>query len=1072
MQVRSGNVQVPMAERESSDLSLSRTRQEVKKLYSMLCCSKCDSILKGPVCLGGCEHIFCTACVGDSLGSDCPVCHTPAWVKDVQVNRQLEDTILLFQKLQGLLNIEEQKHSNSKSHEPTEKKHLHLINSKKKQMKMWFSPRRKSWRYVLESAATREGCREQKKGNAVKTNTATGQASTSIYEFPLSQSDSPVRKPKAKRKQSKKKKLEDINRKWGFGKDKRKTRMQEASKEVIPEKVVTFCNQTEVLCSPINKSEMNSAFSELPRITEGPELPEKSSISPGKSCDLATMGIANGSVDNDDSAVSSKITTALQVEKPMKTTSGEDFCDKKTFYAAFSVNQDSTTEGSPMSSFPENSSLLGENCTQKRPLQTSDSFKKTCKRARKTSGKSCDLEMDSLAIHTMDDKTMPSESAAASEPTAFVETTISRPLNSRNATSTESCSDMKPVSTKFRADQDKCTGGYLPENSSVLDEHCTPKHPVQPSNSFNKTPKQARKTSSGKGCDLKMDSLAVPMVTNNDNKIISTELVVVSDPRISVEATVSQPDNSMSTLPTENISDPKIVSTSFNNDQDKLTGSSDMYSFAENSSCLSEHCTPKRPLRSSHFTSKRGRKTRASVECSEVQGLSSEKKVPNVSPAESSNLQTSLPLESSAQNGVNDNISVSPSLDVSYNSPSIKTKGTSLLQKSSVTSVSTPKRRSSTGSVNSPTSLKSPGTPSAMKKNHKGETPLHIAAIKGDIATVELLMQSGVDANAKDNAGWTPLHEACNHGHLKVVEILLKHGALMNTTGYQNDSPLHDAVKNGHKDIARLLLSHGASREAVNIFGLRPIDYAETDEMKSILQSLPQRKLPETAQCPVTVQVQSGRYREGPMVFLNSGLSNVQQKQVSKLVTLLKAGKSKEFGKSVTHIIVPNESEVNAMSCLLGILAGLWILKFQWVEACLGCKGRAMEEEYEVTPGVQRGRLNQEQLLPKLFDGCYFFFMGSFKKHSKDDLVQLIKAGGGQILHRQPKPESDVTQTINTVAYHADPDSDQSYCTQYIIYDKLSNYAPEKVRQGKVWTAPSSWIIDCVTSFQLLPVHR
>lgn len=118
--------------------------------------------------------------------------------------------------------------------------------------------------------------------------------------------------------------------------------------------------------------------------------------------------------------------------------------------------------------------------------------------------------------------------------------------------------------------------------------------------------------------------------------------------------------------------------------------------------------------------------------------------------------------------------------------------------------------------MSSPSAAKlSPPGLLAVKRNHRGETLLHLASIKGDIPSVEYLLQHGGDPNVKDHAGWTPLHEACNHGHLKVVELLLQHKALVNTTGYQNDSPLHDAAKNGHLDIVKLLLSYGASRNAV-----------------------------------------------------------------------------------------------------------------------------------------------------------------------------------------------------------------------------------------------------------------
>uniref|UniRef100_A0A8C3HCP4 BRCA1 associated RING domain 1 n=1 Tax=Chrysemys picta bellii TaxID=8478 RepID=A0A8C3HCP4_CHRPI len=119
--------------------------------------------------------------------------------------------------------------------------------------------------------------------------------------------------------------------------------------------------------------------------------------------------------------------------------------------------------------------------------------------------------------------------------------------------------------------------------------------------------------------------------------------------------------------------------------------------------------------------------------------------------------------------------------------------------------------------THSPSLLKkSPSNNTTTKRNHRGESLLHVASIKGDVSAVEHLLKNGADPNVKDHAGWTPLHEACNHGHKKVVKLLLQHRALVNTTGYQNDSPLHDAAKNGHVSIVELLLSHGASRDAAN----------------------------------------------------------------------------------------------------------------------------------------------------------------------------------------------------------------------------------------------------------------
>uniref|UniRef100_A0A8B9KF68 BRCT domain-containing protein n=1 Tax=Astyanax mexicanus TaxID=7994 RepID=A0A8B9KF68_ASTMX len=108
--------------------------------------------------------------------------------------------------------------------------------------------------------------------------------------------------------------------------------------------------------------------------------------------------------------------------------------------------------------------------------------------------------------------------------------------------------------------------------------------------------------------------------------------------------------------------------------------------------------------------------------------------------------------------------------------------------------------------------------------------------------------------------------------------------------------------------------------------------------------------------------------------------------------------------------------------------------------------------------------------LPRLFDGCFFYLLGSFQKPPKDELLQLVKAGGGQLLSRQPKPDSDVTQTLSSAAYHAQPGSDQAFCTQYILYDPEGSYRPDRIRLGKVWSAPSTWLVECIKTFSLLPV--
>ncbi|XP_058274679.1 ankyrin repeat domain-containing protein 12 isoform X1 [Hemibagrus wyckioides] len=122
------------------------------------------------------------------------------------------------------------------------------------------------------------------------------------------------------------------------------------------------------------------------------------------------------------------------------------------------------------------------------------------------------------------------------------------------------------------------------------------------------------------------------------------------------------------------------------------------------------------------------------------------------------------------------------------------------------------------------------------KRNERGETPLHMAAIRGDVKQVKELIGLGADVNVKDFAGWTPLHEACNLGYYDVAKVLIGAGAEVNTQGLDDDTPLHDASSSGHKDIVKLLLQHGGNAFQANKRGERPVDVADSQEVEQLLK--------------------------------------------------------------------------------------------------------------------------------------------------------------------------------------------------------------------------------------------
>jgi ankyrin repeat protein len=58
-----------------------------------------------------------------------------------------------------------------------------------------------------------------------------------------------------------------------------------------------------------------------------------------------------------------------------------------------------------------------------------------------------------------------------------------------------------------------------------------------------------------------------------------------------------------------------------------------------------------------------------------------------------------------------------------------------------------------------------------------GWTPLHWAAMKGEIGAVQLLLEHGADVNVRDKYGETPSQVGSSWGHHEIAELLSAHGA-------------------------------------------------------------------------------------------------------------------------------------------------------------------------------------------------------------------------------------------------------------------------------------------------------
>jgi ankyrin repeat protein len=117
----------------------------------------------------------------------------------------------------------------------------------------------------------------------------------------------------------------------------------------------------------------------------------------------------------------------------------------------------------------------------------------------------------------------------------------------------------------------------------------------------------------------------------------------------------------------------------------------------------------------------------------------------------------------------------------------------------------------------------------------KGISPLHIAAMRGDIEVVSFLLKNGFGVDIKSVSGMTPLHAACSNTSTKcnnLVVFLLEEGAdpnmlLINREGVEkNFPPLLYACQSANFKLIEILLDGGAH------YTYFPVDEVYTIENK------------------------------------------------------------------------------------------------------------------------------------------------------------------------------------------------------------------------------------------------
>ena len=119
--------------------------------------------------------------------------------------------------------------------------------------------------------------------------------------------------------------------------------------------------------------------------------------------------------------------------------------------------------------------------------------------------------------------------------------------------------------------------------------------------------------------------------------------------------------------------------------------------------------------------------------------------------------------------------------------------------------------------------------------NSKGESPLMLAALRGQEDVAQRLMKKGADVN---KTGWTPLHYAASGGKVPLLKLLIENHAYIDAESPNGTTPLMMAAMYGTGAAVELLLQEGADPRLTNQQGLTALQFAQRAERPDAIKSL------------------------------------------------------------------------------------------------------------------------------------------------------------------------------------------------------------------------------------------
>ena len=178
-------------------------------------------------------------------------------------------------------------------------------------------------------------------------------------------------------------------------------------------------------------------------------------------------------------------------------------------------------------------------------------------------------------------------------------------------------------------------------------------------------------------------------------------------------------------------------------------------------------------------------------------------------------------------------------------------------------------------------------------RDYRGRVPLHIAASNNNFRICEFIHKKGNPLDQRSPNGSTPLHAAASHGRFDSFEYLFKMVEEKNPCDHNGSMPIHQAAKKGHFLLFKYIYEKTAEKNLQDNIGWMPIHYAANNGQLEICKYIHEKgdnlnPQANDGRTPLLISARKGHFEVCRFLFGVVG-QTMNEAQKAEVVTLLKA---------------------------------------------------------------------------------------------------------------------------------------------------------------------------------------